>query len=297
MNRENTSASPVKSTTMNVYRQYIAYGVILLATVLSLGSCEDDYQSDAADPGLPLTAGGVSIKAPGHGQYLLSRKLVDGQAVITADLSTMGTVKSFTVTKTVAAQKDGTFGQNGVITVDPSGLQAKYDFTYNLQDTDVDQLIGLTFEAQDDAGKVLTSDLTLVVTLTPRENIPRKKWAWTSRLWVDNDNSQDLKDCEKDNYYLFNADSTVTVNYGADTGAGDCVFDGFTIYDKWYLTADEKYFILKSHGLFDPTVKVDSFQMQTLTVDKLEMSIDIDLSIFGLGTDETFLYQYTAEPK
>jgi hypothetical protein len=281
---------------MNVYRQYIAYGVILLATVLGLGSCEDDYQSDAADPGLPLTADGASIKAPGHGQYKITRKLVDGQVVITADFSTLNGVKSLTVTKTVATQKDETFGQNGVVTIDPSG-QTKYDFTYNLQDGDVDKLIGLTFQAQDQSGNVLTSDVTLVVTLSPRENIPRKKWAWTSRLWVDNDNAQDLKDCEKDNYYLFNSDSTVTVNYGADTGAGDCAFDGFTIYDKWYLTADEKYFILKSHGLFDPTVKVDSFQMQTLTVDKLEMSIDIDLSIFGLGTDETFLYQYTAEPK
>lgn len=281
---------------MNVYRQYIAYGVILLATVLGLGSCEDDYQSDAADPGLPLTVDGASIKAPGHGQYKITRKLVDGQVIITADFSTLNGVKSLTVTKTVATQKDEAFGQNGVVTVDPSG-QSKYDFTYNLQEGDVDKLIGLTFQAQDQSGNVLTSDVTLVVTLSPRENIPRKKWAWTSRLWVDNDNSQDLKDCEKDNYYLFNSDSTVTVNYGADTGAGDCAFDGFTIYDKWYLTADEKYFILKSHGLFDPTVKVDSFQMQTLTVDKLEMSIDIDLSIFGLGTDETFLYQYTAEPK
>ncbi|HEY5747826.1 MAG TPA: hypothetical protein VIU12_17250 [Chryseolinea sp.] len=281
---------------MNVYRQYIAYGVILAATVLGLGSCEDDYQSDAAEPGLPLTVDGASIKAPGQGQYKLTRKLVDGQVVITADLSTLDGVKSLTVTKTVATQKDETFGQNGVITIDPSG-KSKYDFTYTLQDADVDKLVGLTFEAQDQAGKALTSDVTLVVTLSPRENIPRKKWAWTSRLWVDNNNAQDLKDCEKDNYYLFNSDSTVTVNYGADTGAGDCAFDGFTVYDKWYLTADEKYFILKSHGLFDPTVKVDSFQMQTLTVEKLEMSIDIDLSVFGLGTDETFLYQYLAEPK
>lgn len=297
MKRKNTSASPVKFNIMKEYRQYIAYGVILFAAVLGLGSCEDDYQSDAADPGLPLTVDGASVKAPGHGQYRLSRRLVDGQVVITADLSTIGTVKSLTITKTVGAQKDATFGQNGVITIDPSGLQSTYDFTYNLQEADVDQLVGLTFEAQDQSGNALTSDLTLVVTLTPRDNIPRKKWAWTSRLWVDNNNSQDLKDCEKDNYYLFNSDSTVTVSYGADTGAGDCAFDGFTIYDKWYLTADEKYFILKSHGLFDPTVKADTFQMQTLTVDKLEMSIDIDLSVFGLGTDETFLYQYTAEPK
>jgi len=281
---------------MNVYRQYIAYGVILFATVLCLGSCEDDYQTDSADPGLPLTVDGSSIKAPGQGQYKLSRKLVDGQVVITADLSTLDGVKSLTVTKTVAAQKDETFGQNGVITIDPSG-QSKYDFTYNLQDTDVDKLVGLTFQAQDQAGNVLTSDVTLVVTLSPRENIPRKKWAWTSRLWVTNGNAQDLKDCEKDNYYLFNSDSTVTVSYGAETGAGDCVFDGFNIYDKWYLTADEKYFIIKRHGLFDPTVVIDSFQMQTFTVDKLEMSIDMDLTCCGAGPDETFLYQYLAEPK
>jgi hypothetical protein len=137
----------------------------------------------------------------------------------------------------------------------------------------------------------------MVVTLTPRENISRKKWLWASRLWVDNGNSQDLKDCEKDNFFLFNADGSIAVNYAAGTGAGDCAFEGFKVYDNWQFTADEKLFIVKKHDAFSGVVEIDSFRVQSLTVEKMLLELDIDLSDFGLSTEETFLYEYTAQPK
>lgn len=278
---------------MKFIRQWKLYILVIVSSILILNSCEEDYTSDAQDKGLPLSVGNTNIKAPGKGQYRLEKRLVEGTAVITADLSSFVSVSSFTITKRLNGTVDNTFGTNGVMSVTPAST---YNFNYALSDQDVDQLVTFTFLATHADG-VAASDLTLKVSLTPRENIPRKKWLWTSRLWVDNGNSQDLKECEKDNYFLFNADSTITVNYGANTAAGDCVFDGFTIYDKWHLTADEKYFIIEKHGLFDPTVVMDTFRMKTLTTETLEMEIDIDLTIFGLTADETFLYQYTAQPK
>lgn len=278
---------------MKFIRHWKLYVLAIASAILFLNSCEDDYTSDAGDRGLPLSVQNINIKAPGKGQYRLEKRLVEGLALITADLSSFDAVSSFTITKRTNGAIDNTFGTGGVLTVTPSSA---YDFNYTLSDGDVDQLVTFTFLAAHSGG-VAASDLTLKVSLTPRENIPRKKWVWTSRLWVDNANSQDLKECEKDNYYLFNADSTVTVNYGVNTGAGDCVFDGFTIYDKWYLTADEKFFIIKKHGLFDPTEVVDTFRMKTFTTEMLEMEIDIDLTVFGLTADETFLYQYVAQPK
>lgn len=278
---------------MKFVRQWKLYGLVIASSILFFNSCEEDYTSDAQDKGLPLSVENTNIKAPGKGQYRLEKRLVEGTAVVTADLSSFTSVSSFTITKRLNGTVDNTFGTNGVMSVTPAST---YNFNYALQDMDVDQLVTFTFLAAH-AGGVAASDLTLKVSLTPRENIPRKKWLWTSRLWVDNANSQDLKECEKDNYFLFNADSTITVNYGANTAADDCVFDGFTVYDKWYLTADEKYFVIEKHGLFDPTVVVDTYRMKTLTTESLEMEIDIDLTVFGLTAEETFLYQYTAQPK
>ena len=267
----------------------------IAALMVCVLSCKDDYESDAGDPQLPLSADGVSLKAPGKGQYRIATNLVDGQAVITVDLTKLASVSSLSVTKYVDGTLDETFGTGGTQTISAPGNDS-YDYEYTLLDSDLDRLVVLSFKASD-GSKVLVSDLSLTVSLTPRENIPRKKWQWTSRLWVTGGNAQDLKQCEADNYFLFNADSTITVNYGADTGAGDCLFDGFTVYDKWWLTADDKYFIIQSHGLFDPTVKTDSNVVKTLSVPLLEWQIGIDLSVFGLGTDEQFLYQYTAQPK
>lgn len=292
----NSNLTVMKNTKGKIFKSlsYLCLSVLMLGFVLA--ACDDsDYESDAGLPGLPLTVADTSVQAPGYGQYKL-RTLSGVDVEIGVDLSVLASVSSLTVTKTINAEVDETFGTGGTMSLSAGGA-GDYDFTYTTLVTDVDQLVGLTFTATDGNGNEVSSDLTLIVTVSPRDNIPRKKWAWTSRIWVDGGNLEDLKECERDNFFYFNADSTITVDYGANTAAGDCLFDGFTVYDKWYLTEDEQQFVIESHGLFDPTPKIEVYQVEMFDTEVIKMSIDIDLSLFGLSTEETFLYEYSARQK
>lgn len=274
---------------MKNYRQYI-FSILFAATIIS---CEDSYQSNSGDPSLPLTAA-TNIKAPGHGQYKMNA-LTGKEVAITATLPSG--VNSVTITKTKNLSPDATFGSNGVMSGTASN--GEYKFYYTPGEGDLDQLIGFTFTGQGSDGSTLSSDLTLVVTLSPRDNIPKRKWAFKSKIWVDLGNVEDIKPCEKDNYMYFNADGTVTVDYGPVTGVADCGFDGFNVYDSWELSEDEKTFTMVYHSLFNPeAITTEVYNVNVLTVDKLELAIVFDLSwIDPAWTEETFIYKYDAERK
>jgi len=260
-------------------------------------SCEDDYDSDAADPGIPLAHAEQQIKAPGRGQYKL-RALSGEQLEVTANMASVAPLTSFNITKTVNLEVDNSYGSNGTLTVDAGAVGGDYVFQYEPSEADVDQLVGFTFNAEGSNGAQLSSDLQLVVTLSPRDNLPRKKWLWKSKIWVDKDNLQDIKECEKDNFYLFNSDGTMSINFGDNTGTPGCDFDGFNAYDTWSLSEDEKTFTMVYYSIFSPdNLVTETYRVKTLTTEKLELEIDYDLSIFGEGTEETFLFEFTALPK
>lgn len=281
---------------MKTYRQFIIYGFILFIGAGFVACEEDGVESNSNDPSLLLTAEGQDIKAPGHGQYRLP-VLSGDEATITAHIPS-SEIQSLTITKTVNLEIDPSFGNNGVMTVDPASFDSEYEFAYSPPVSDIDQLVGFTFTAEKSNGATLTSDLTMVVTLSPRDNLPVRRWNIVSRLWVDNGNSEDLKECEKDNYYLFNADGTMSINYGTDTGTGDCGFDGFNVYDTWQLTEDEQFFIMTRHSIFSPDVtETETYRVVKLTTDELQLDIDLDLSVFGLSSEETFRYFLEAAPK
>jgi hypothetical protein len=87
------------------------------------------------------------------------------------------------------------------------------------------------------------------------------------------------------------------MDYGSNTAAGDCAFDGLTGYASWDLTDDEKYFLIRKYNVFTPDViQTDTFRVKTLTVDRLALETDIDLTVFGAGI-ETFQYVYEAAPR
>lgn len=266
-----------------------------MAVSAFFASCEDDTESNADDLSLPLSvAGGSNIKAPGNGQYRLNTLSAENVAVTAAIAS--AEVRSFTITKKVNLVADPTFGQNGVLTVNPSSFSAEYVFNYLAPTSDIDKLVGFTFHVEKTDGSILESDLTLVVTLSPRDNIPTKRWNLKSKIWVDGGNLEDLKDCEKDNYYLFNADMTATQKYGANACTTGC--DGCWQESTWELSEDEKTFTIKLYNLFAPDqTRTDVYRVKTLTTERLEIEIDYDLSVFGLSTEETFLFKLEAAPK
>jgi hypothetical protein len=287
--------SKIKFTQMKIHRACLKY--ILIVFTVFLISCEEDYETDADDAAIPLTHSVEQIKAPGRGQYKL-RTLSGDEMEVVAHFADITPLKSFTITKTVNLAVDETYGINGVLTVDPSAASTDYRFKYTPSEKDVDQLVGFTFRAEGTNGTQITSDLELAVTLSPRDNLPRRKWLLKSKIWVDGGNVSDIKDCEKDNYFLFNIDKTMSLNYGTNTGSAGCDFDGFNVYDTWSLSEDEKVFTMVLHSIFSPdNPQTETYRVKTLTTEKLELEIDYDLTVFGLGPEETFLYEYVAIPK
>lgn len=282
---------------MKISRVSLRYLLTIFSLAALLISCEDDYESDADDQAIPLTHNEQLIKTPGRGQYKL-RALSGETLEVTAHMTSVAPFNSLTITKTTNLVVDPSYGNNGVLTVDAGSISDEYLFQYVPGEDDVDQLIGFTFQVQGTDGTLQASDLQLVVTLSPRDNLPRKKWLWKSKIWVDAGNAQDIKECEKDNFYLFNSDGTMSINFGANTGTPGCDFDGFNVYDTWSLSDDEKTFTMVYHSIFSPdSPQTEIYRVKTLTTEKLELEIDYDLSVFGLGTEETFLFEFTALPK
>jgi hypothetical protein len=275
---------------MKNYRHYI-YSFLFVVVVIA---CDDNYESDAADPAIPLTAD-ANIKAPGHGQY--SMHAFTGKDVNVKAMLPEG-INSLTITKKVNLENDNTFGTNGVLSANAPGPE--YQFTYTPVEADIDQLVGFTFTGKNSDGSEISSDLTLIVTLSPRDNLPKRKWLFKSKIWVSQNEAEDIRECEKDNYWYFNADGTITVDYGTDTAAGDCAFDGFNVYDSWELSEDEKTFTIVYHNLFSGAVTTDVYTVNKLTVDNLDLQIDIDLSWIDPNlytTHERFIYKYVAQRK
>jgi hypothetical protein len=275
---------------MKLYKQLIQYSlVVVCATALLLSSCEDDYQTDADDPGILLSVTDGEIKAPGSGQYRVTA-LSSDTVEVKADVSEISSLKSLTITKRNNLVNDASFGDNGVLTVPPSSINnGSYILTYITDTLDLDQLIGFSFRAEDQNGKVIESDLTLSVNLSPRDNLPRKRWVFKT-FQVVGLPDEFIRDCEKDNSYIFKTDSTLTYTYGDQSCAGPNDCDGCQVPKKWHLTSDGKYFIISKENIFTTAITVDSFSVTKLTAEQLELVVTYP----GFGS---FLYGYQAAPK
>jgi hypothetical protein len=274
----------MKFKTMKAYRKFMIYGIVVFTAIFA--SCEDDVESNAGNAAIAITQNEQSIKAPGNGQFKTT--VYTSEQVTVAAALNAAELKSLTVTKTVNLAVDTQFGQNGTLTVNLSSFTSAYAFSYTGPTSEIGKLVAFTFRAEKKDGTVLTSDLTVNVTLSPRDNLPTKRWNWKSRLWTDGGNLEDIKECEKDNYFLFNADGSMSAQYGAPGCPQDLV-----VYYTWVLSDDEKTLTITRNG--DPAMQV--CRVKVLTTERLDIEMDYDLSIFGLSTEETFLYKLEAAPR
>lgn len=275
--------------------KYMRLLMVLWLSAVSL-SCEDEKQTPADyfdNDGFKVEL--AADKALGHGQYSLKSES-GRQVAVKVTVESPAGLTSLKIRKTKNLIVDASYGTNGEMTVNANGNSFTYDFTYRTLSADVDQLVGFSFEAVNASGAKEVSDLTMQVNLSPRDNIPQKKWSLTSILHVNEKNKEVINDCEKDNAILFNQDGTLNYLYGTDTATGSCQFDGFNVYDKWVLSADEKTFAITYHGLFNPATVVDTYKVRLLTTDEMKLELTVDLTALGLGI-ETFLYTYKAGPK
>jgi hypothetical protein len=216
---------------------------------------------------------------------------------VEATLSIVSTtpVKSIVIYKTINLKRDNTYGGSGTETVSPTSTGTntyEYKFTYQLQGEEVDKLVGFNFHVENNNGVAAEKDLTVNTTTSGQQIMYSRKWKLLSRMWISvTPPAEDMKECEKDNVYSWNEDSTYNVNFGSNA----CTFDGFNVFDRWELSEDEKTLTQVYHSLFDPSaITTETYTIKTLTSTKIVMSQLIDLTVFGLTDHEEF--ESTFEP-
>lgn len=256
--------------------------ILFCILFLSLTGCEKE--KTAGMPELKLTPDEITAKAGRTIESTLSIYAPNG-------------AKDVVIYKTVNLQKDPNYGNSGTITGVPESLgenQFEYKFTYQLRDEEVEKLVGFNFKFTDQKGLSAEKDLTVHTTTSGQQIIYSRKWKLISKLWTSVSPAvEDLKDCEKDDVYSWNKDSTYSVDFGQKA----CTFDGFNVFDKWYLSEDEKTFTQIYHSLFDPSnITREEYRVKTLTKDKLVMEIFVDLSVFGPPYTDKEVFTYTFEP-
>lgn len=271
------------------------YAAVLTALAIFSGCSEEEDQPDQSI-NITLSAEDLEPSSPGEYRY----QVESGNEVnISARIQSTVGLSNMVITKTVNNIIDESYGTNGTTTMDVSGNEASFDFAYTPSVDDVDQLVGFNFKGTNSNGAMKEIDLQLVVTLSPIDNLPRRRWLLTSVFHVNQD-EEAIKDCEKDNSMLLNEDGSMVFDFGPDTAQGDCAFDGFTVYNKWYITEEDgvQYFNREGYGIFAPeTIVVDTYKIVGLTTEKMEMEQTMDLSDFGESTEETFIFTYVATPR
>lgn len=256
---------------------------ICIMGISTLTSCEKD-KGDPNQPVLRLTPEKVTGKSGRTVEATLFIQAPNGPGKIT-------------MYKTVNLQRDNSFGGTGTITAQPQNTGDDtyvYTFTYQLQDDEVDQLVGINFRFEDSKGLAEEKDLTVSTTTSGQQIIYGRRWMLKSRLWTSVSPAvEDMQDCEKDNVFIWRSDSTYTVNFG--TAA--CTFDGFNVFDRWELSEDEKTLTQEYYSLFDPSNRtVETYKVRSLSSERMVLEQLIDLTIFGLTDKEVFVSTYEPAP-
>ncbi|MEO6820257.1 MAG: hypothetical protein ABI266_04125 [Ginsengibacter sp.] len=217
------------------------------------------------------------------------------ELTVTVTVDAPNGISDFVITKGVNLKTDSSFGVNGVMKIaSATGNTFTYQFQYILDPAEVDKLVGFNFRVDDSKGLSSEKDFTLNTTVSGAQLLYTYRWTLKSKIWVKPVPEENIEDCAKDDSYLFNRDSTMSYDYGAVA----CTFDGFNVYDKWSLSPDEKELSITYHNVFNPAqITTDTYTVTTLTKDKLVMQIYYDLSVFGAGDHELFIFTFEGSPK
>ena len=240
-------------------------------------------KKDSTDPNLPvLKLHPVNVTGK-TGQHVLD----------TLDIVAPYGAGKLIISKTINLVADDGFGTQTVTPVSTGTNTYQYIFDYTYQPEEVDKLVGINFHFEDSKGNVAEKDLTVNTTPSAAQIIYSHKWKLVSKLWTTvTPQEENEQDCARDDIYMYNADSTMSINYGAS----GCTFDGFNIYDKWYVSDDEKTFTDIYHSVFNTDqITTEVYNIQSLTKDKWVMDIALDLSAFGLSDHEVFVYTFVAQ--
>lgn len=259
------------------------FSTLLLGLLVIAGGCNKD-DIDPTAPVLRLVPDNVTDKAG---------RTINATLYITAPNG----VKDVVVYKTINLQRDNSYGGSGTVTAVPvsvGGDQYEYQFSYELNGDEVEKLVGFNFRFTDAKGLAAEKDLTVNTTTSAQNIIYSRKWKLISKMWTSiSPATEMIEECEKDDVYSWNRDSTINISYGRS----GCTFDGFNVYDKWSISEDEKTFTQVYHSLFNPAnVTTEVYKVKSVTKDRLVMEILVDLSVFGPPYTDKEVFVYTFEP-
>ncbi len=258
----------------------ILISCVMVSTTIFFVACK----KDSPDPNLPvLKLHPVNVTGK-SGQTLLD----------TLDIVAPYGVGKLLISKTINLAPDDTFGVQSVTPVSMGENAYRYIFEYTYQPSEVNKLVGINFHFEDSKGNAAEKDLTINTIPSAAQIIASHKWKLISKMWLTaTPPSESENDCERDNIWTFNYDdSTLNVDYGSS----GCTFDGFNIYDKWWVSPDEKTFTDVYHSVFNTSqITTEVYDIQSLSNDKWVMNITLDLTVFGLSDHEVFQYVYQAQ--
>ena len=256
----------------------------LLATAITMSSCKDEETFPI--PIVTLSATTFSGK-------------IGQTATTTATVVAPGGLKSLKITKYKGTDVDASFGTGGTETL----TDLTHTHSYVLAAEGLSTPIRFKFTAEDNKGQIGTADFIITTEPSVAYLLTTYDWLWKSKVGkvfsTDPGESEQIVDCEKDNFYSFKADGSYTLNYGALTGSGGgtCDFDGFRAPTTWTLNAGETELTIKAVNVFDPTdIQTELYKITSATVTSVKSTQTVDLTAFG-GIVYDWKFEWTAKPK
>jgi hypothetical protein len=234
----------------------------------------------------------------------LSETSYDGKigetASTTVTANVEGEYKELRITKYLGTEVDNSYGTNGTMTISSA---LPYDFSYVLNEEGTETPVRFQFTVVDeddqtgDANFVITTEITLAYVLV---NFDWRLNSKLGKLFAESEpETEQILPCEQDNVLTFNADGSMSIDYGALTasGGGTCDFDGLNPYVAYELSQDESTLTLTLDNAFNPgafTYEVYTITEYSLT--DIRATTPIDLTVFG-GILYDWTYAFKAQPK
>lgn len=220
-------------------------------------------------------------------------------ASTTVDATIEAEYKELKITKYIGTDVDASYGTDGTMTVTAS---LPYTLDYTLAEEGAETPIRFQFQVYDKEDQVGEANFVVTTELTYDYVLTAFNWRWDTKVGkvFEADPVTDLiEDCEKDNVFIFNADGSMSIDYGALTGegGGTCDFDGLNPYVFWELNADNTVLTLTKDNAFDPgNYTYEVYNIVSFSLTDFEATSTVDLTAFG-GVEYDWTFTFKAEPK
>lgn len=264
---------------------YLFATALMLTAAVSFNACKKDEETKPA-PTVTLSATTFTGK-------------IGVTATTTATVLAPAGMRSLKITKYKGVDVDASFGTAGTETY----TTVTHTLNYVLAAEGLSTPIRFKFETEDEQGRKASADFIITTEPSASYLLVTYDWQWKSKigqvLASDPGESEQILDCEKDNFYSFNVDGTYALNYGAitGTGGGTCDFDGFRAPSTWSLNAGETELTIKAVNIFDATdIQTEVYKITSATSTSFKSTQTVDLTAFG-GIVYDWKFEWSAKPK